>query len=374
LVGRNEMRIAQIAPLAESVPPKLYGGTERVVAWLVEELVELGHQVTLFASGDSKTKAELVPVCPRALRLGKPRPDPMAAQTALLEAMAQRAEEFDVIHAHIDWLHLPIVHRTGVPFLTTLHGRLDLPGLSEMMRLFPSAPYVSISDNQRIPLTGAKWLGTIHHGMPKSLLKPSFRPGQYLAFLGRLTHEKGAHVAIQIAQAAGMPLRIAAKVPRDHRSYFKEHLEPLIDGKNVQLVGEVDDRRKQGFLDGAAALLFPINWPEPFGLVMIEAMACATPVIAFRAGSVPEVIDDGVTGFIVDSEEEAVQAVRLVGKLSRRKIRRVFERRFTARRMADDYVDIYRKITADSLSATRPAAADAVTVETFPSGESVLGH
>src|SRR5512132_136796 len=364
------MRIAQIAPLAESVPPKLYGGTERVVAWLVDELVDLGHQVTLFASGDSNTKAELVPVCPRALRLGKPRPDPVAAQAALLEAVAQRADEFDVIHAHIDWLHLPIVQRAGIPFLTTLHGRLDLPGLSDMIRLFPSAPYVSISDNQRLPLAGAKWLGTVYHGMPKRLLKPSFRPGQYLAFLGRLTHEKGAHVAIRIAQATGMPLRIAAKVPRDHRSYFKEHLEPLIDGKNINLVGEVDDQRKQGFLDEAAALLFPINWPEPFGLVMIEAMACSTPVIAFRAGSVPEVIDDGVTGFIVDSEEEAVQAVRLVGKLSRRKIRRVFERRFTARRMADDYVDIYRKITADSLSATRPAAADAVTVETFPSGES----
>jgi glycosyltransferase involved in cell wall biosynthesis len=354
------MRIAQIAPLAESVPPKLYGGTERVVAWLVDELVDLGHQVTLFASGDSQTKAELVPVCPRALRLGKPRPDPVAAQAALLEAVAQRADEFDVIHAHIDWLHLPIVQRAGIPFLTTLHGRLDLPGLSDMIRIFPTAPYVSISDNQRIPLAGAKWLGTVYHGMPKRLLKPSFRPGQYLAFLGRLTHEKGAHIAIRIAQATGMPLRIAAKVPRDHRSYFKEHLEPLIDGKNIQLVGEVDDRRKQGFLDGAAALLFPINWPEPFGLVMIEAMACGTPVIAFRAGSVPEVIDDGVTGFIVDSEEEAVRAAGRVGKLNRREIRRIFEQRFTARRMADDYVDIYRQLTDGSI---KPIAPDAIRVK-----------
>jgi glycosyltransferase involved in cell wall biosynthesis len=366
------MRIAQIAPLAESVPPKLYGGTERVVAWLVDELVELGHKVTLFASGDSSTKAELVPGCPRALRLGKPRPDPMAAQAALLEAVAQRAEEFDVIHAHIDWLHLPIVHRTGMPFLTTLHGRLDLPGLSEMMRLFPSGPYVSISDNQRLPLVGAKWLGTVYHGMPKSLLKPSFRPGQYLAFLGRLTHEKGADVAIRIAQAAGMPLRIAAKVPRDHRSYFKEHLEPLIDGKNIQLVGEVDDRRKQGFLDGAAALLFPINWPEPFGLVMIEAMASGTPVIAFRAGSVPEVIEDGVTGFIVDSEEEAVRAVGFVGKLNRREVRRTFEKRFTARRMADDYVDIYRQLTDGSVSTTKPIMSVTVSGETFANRKSVL--
>jgi glycosyltransferase involved in cell wall biosynthesis len=368
------MRIAQIAPLAESVPPKLYGGTERVVAWLVEELVELGHKVTLFASGDSRTKAELVPVCPRALRLGKPRPDPMAAQTALLEAVAQRADEFDVIHAQIDWLHLPIVHRTGVPFLTTLHGRLDLPGLSEMIRVFPSAPYVSISDNQRIPLAGAKWLGTVYHGMPKSLLKPSFHPGQYLVFLGRLTHEKGADVAIRIAQATGMPLRIAAKVPRDHRSYFKEHLEPLIDGKNIQLVGEVDDQRKQGFLDGAAALLFPINWPEPFGLVMIEAMACATPVIAFRAGSVPEVIDDGVTGYIVDSLEEAVRAVGLVGELNRREIRRTFENRFTARRMADAYVDIYHQLAYGFDSATKPIMSDAVPGETFVNGKSAVGH
>jgi glycosyltransferase involved in cell wall biosynthesis len=368
------MRLAQISPLAESVPPKLYGGTERVVAWLVDELVDLGHQVTLFASGDSQTKAELVPVCPRALRLGKPRPDPVAAQTALLEAVAQRADQFDVIHAHIDWLHLPIVHRIGVPFLTTLHGRLDLPGLSEMIRLFPSAPYVSISDNQRLPLAAARWLGTVYHGMPKSLLKPSFRPGQYLAFLGRLTHEKGAHVAIRIAQATGMPLRIAAKVPRDHRSYFKEHLEPLIDGKQIQLVGEVDDQRKQGFLDGAAALLFPINWPEPFGLVMIEAMACGTPVIAFRAGSVPEVIDDGVTGFIVDSEEEAVRAVGLVGKLKRREIRRTFERRFTARRMADDYVDIYHQLTDGSVLAAKPIISDDVPAETFVNGKSAVDH
>ena len=320
------MRIAQIAPLAESVPPKLYGGTERVVAWLTDELAELGHEVTLFASGDSQTKAKLVPVCPRALRLGKPRNDPTAAQTALIEAVARRAHEFDVVHAHIDWLHLPILIRAGVPFLTTLHGRLDLPGLSEMIKLFPAAPYVSISDNQRIPLAGANWLSTVYHGMPEKLLKPSFSPGHYLAFLGRLTHEKGAHVAIRIAQATGIPLRIAAKVPRDQRSYFKEHLEPLVDGKNIQLVGEVDDRRKQGFLENAAALLFPIDWPEPFGLVMIEAMACGTPVIAFRAGSVPEVIEDGVTGFIVKSEEEAVRAVGLVGKLKRRKIRQIFQR------------------------------------------------
>ena len=358
------MRIAQIAPLAESVPPKLYGGTERVVSWLTDELAELGHEVTLFASGDSQTKAKLVPVCPRALRLAKPRNDPTAAQSALIEAVARRAHEFDVVHAHIDWLHLPILIRAGVPFLTTLHGRLDLPGLSEMIKLFPAAPYVSISDNQRIPLAGANWLSTVYHGMPEKLLKPSFSPGHYLAFLGRLTHEKGAHVAIRIAQATGIPLRIAAKVPRDQRSYFKEHLEPLVDGKNIQLVGEVDDRRKQDFLENAAALLFPIDWPEPFGLVMIEAMACGTPVIAFRAGSVPEVIEDGVTGFIVKSEEEAVRAVGLVEKLKRRKIRQIFQRRFTARRMANDYVDIYRQLADDSISATMPVIPDAVASKT----------
>jgi glycosyltransferase involved in cell wall biosynthesis len=351
------MRIAQIAPLAESVPPKLYGGTERVVAWLVDELVELGHDVTLFASGDSHTKAKLVPVCPRALRLARPRPDPTAAQAALLEAMAREAEEFDVIHSHIDWLHLPLLQRAGVPFLTTMHGRLDLPGLSKMIELFPAAPYVSISDNQCSPLSEANWLGTVYHGMPKTLLSPSYTAGHYLAFLGRLTHEKGAHVAIRIAQATGMPLCIAAKVPRDHRGYFKEHLEPLIDGKSIQLVGEVDDRRKQSFLGKATALLFPIDWPEPFGLVMIEAMACGTPVIAFRAGSVPEVIEDGVTGFIVDSEDEAIRAVSLVGKLNRREIRRTFERRFTARRMAEDYVDLYRQLTTSSVSAKKPVAS-----------------
>jgi len=339
------MRIAQIAPLAESVPPKLYGGTERVVEWLVDELVGLGHDVTLFASGDSRTRGKVIPVCPRALRLGRPRTDPIAAQTALLEAVARRAQEFDVIHSHIDWLHLPILQRAEVPFLTTLHGRLDLPGLSEVIDLFPAAAYVSISDNQQASLPGANWLGTVHHGMPKTLLRPSASPGQYLAFLGRLSREKGAHVAIRIAKATGMPLRIAAKIPRDHRRYFAEQIEPHIDGDQIQLIGEVDDTKKQAFLDKAAALLFPIDWPEPFGLVMIEAIACGTPVIAFRAGSVPEIIEDGVTGFIVETDDEAIRAVKLVAGLNRRVIRRAFERRFTARRMANDYVHLYRKLT-----------------------------
>jgi glycosyltransferase involved in cell wall biosynthesis len=338
------MRIAQIAPLAESVPPKLYGGTERVVAWLIEELVELGHDVTLFASGDSRTRARLIPVWPRALRLGRPRTDPAAVQAALLETVGRHAKEFDVVHGHIDWLHLPLLRRTGVPFVTTFHGRLDIPGLPAVIDLFPDATFISISDNQRLPLPNASWLGTIYHGLPEDSLQPSYEPGRYLAFLGRLTAEKGPEPAIRIARAAGQPLRIAAKVPRGERRYFKERLEPLIDGEQIRITGEVDDQTKQDFLAGAAALLFPIDWPEPFGLVMIEAMACGTPVIAFRSGSVPEVIEDGVSGFIVESEEEAVQAVKRVSSLDRREVRRAFERRFTARRMAQDHLRHYRQV------------------------------
>ena len=340
------MRIAQIAPLAESVPPKLYGGTERVIAWLIEELVELGHDVTLFASGDSRTRAKLVPGWPRALRLGRPRSDPSAAQAVLLEAVAQQAAEFDVIHAHIDWLHLPLLSLLGVPFLTTLHGRLDLPGLPDLVRRFPEVPFVSISDNQRVPLPGANWLGTIYHGLPADSLRPSFEPGAYLAFLGRLTPDKGPEAAIRIARAAEMPLRIAAKLPRADTGYFKDKLQPQIDGDRVQLIGEVDDTAKEKFLAGAAALLFPIDWPEPFGLVMIEAMACGTPVIAFRSGSVPEIVDDGITGFIVDGEDEAVQAIKRLQELDRRKLRTVFEQRFTAKRMAQDYVRQYEALRA----------------------------
>jgi len=251
------MRIAQLAPLAESVPPKLYGGTERVVAWLVDELASLGHEVTLFASGDSKIAAKLHPVWPQALRLGRPRTDPMVAQAALLEAVAQHATEFDVIHMHIDWLHLPLLSRLGVPFLTTCHGRMDLPGFPEVIRRFPDAPFVSISDHQRAPLRGANWIGTIYHGMPADLLEPSFEPGSYLAFLGRLTAEKGPEAAIRIAHAAQMPLRIAAKVPRGERKFFKEKLEPQIDGEQIQLVGEVNDEQKQRFLAGGSCVAVP---------------------------------------------------------------------------------------------------------------------
>ncbi|MDA9399011.1 glycosyltransferase family 4 protein [Bradyrhizobium sp. CCBAU 45389] len=340
------MRIAQLAPLAESVPPKLYGGTERVIAWLVDELVGLGHDVTLFASGDSSTKAKLHAVWPRALRLGRRGVDPNAACALLIEAIGERAREFDVIHSHVDWLPLPVLSRTGVPFLTTMHGRLDLPGLPDVIGTFPKAPFVSISDNQRRPLPDANWIATIPHGLPKDLFGPSYEAGAYLAFLGRLTAEKGPEAAIRIARAAQIPLRIAAKIPRAETAYFKKKLEPEIDGQAIKLLGEVDDVRKQPFLAGAAALLFPIDWPEPFGLVMIEAMACGTPVIAYRSGSVPEVIEDGITGFIVDDEEQAIEAVEQARRLDRSTIRARFEERFVASRMARQYEESYRGLVA----------------------------
>jgi glycosyltransferase involved in cell wall biosynthesis len=335
------VRIAQVAPLAESVPPKLYGGTERIIAWLIDELVELGHEVTLFASGDSRTRAALVPAWPRALRLARPAADPMAAQAVLLEEVACRAKEFDIIHCHLDWLHLPALRRLGAPFVTTTHNRLDLPGLPAVAGRFADAPFVSISHNQRAALRNANWVGTVYHGLPADLLRPVYETGTYVAFLGRLSKEKGPEAAIRIARGAGIPLHMAAKLPRAERGYFKEQLEPKIDGTQIRLIGEVNDQAKQGFLSSAAALLFPIDWPEPFGLVMIEAMACGTPVIAFRSGSVPEVVDDGITGFVVDGEAEAIQAVGRLDELDRRRVRRRFEERFTSRRMAKEYLRVY---------------------------------
>jgi glycosyltransferase involved in cell wall biosynthesis len=339
------MRIAQVAPLAESVPPKLYGGTERIVAWLTEELIDLGHDVTLFASGDSVTRARLIFACPRAIRLGRPRMDSAAAYTVLLEDLARHTAEFDIIHCHVDWLHLPLLARLDVPFVTTLHGRLDLPGLRAVIQRFPRVPLISISNNQRAPLPEANWMGTVYHGLPPHSIRPSFEAGRYLAFLGRLSADKGPKAAIRIAKEAGIPLRVAAKAPRADSQYFKEKLEPLIDGEQVQLVGEVNDRTKGPFLANAAALLFPIDWPEPFGLVMIEAMASGTPVIAFRRGSVPEVVEDGVTGFIVEDEAGAVAAVARLGELDRRRVRAGFEQRFQARRMTEDYLQHYRAQT-----------------------------
>src|SRR5262245_46672768 len=338
------MRIAQVAPLAESVPPKLYGGTERVVAWLTDELVALGHEVTLFASGGSSTRASLAPVISQAIRLSRPRRDPMVAYAAQLDRMIEAISQFDVVHCHTDWLHLPILARSAVPYLTTLHNRLDTPDLPELIKRFPSAPLVSISNHQRQPLAKANWLATIYHGMPSDLLQPSYRPGTYLAFLGRLTKEKGPEVAIRLARAAKMPLHMAAKIPRAETRYYQERLKPLIDGEQIRLVGELNDASKADLLRNAAALLFPIDWPEPFGLVMIEAMACGTPVVAFRRGSVPEVIDDGITGFVVDTEEAAIAAIERSATLDRRRIRATFERRFTARRMAQDYLRSYESL------------------------------
>jgi glycosyltransferase involved in cell wall biosynthesis len=341
------VRIAQVAPLEESVPPKLYGGTERVVAWLTEELIRLGHDVTVFASGDSKTRATLVPVWPRAFRLGRPRSDRMVAHTALIETVARRAPDFDVIHWHTEWLHLPLSSRLPVHFVTTLHGRLDWPGLPEALSYFPGAPFISISNSQRASLENVNWLGTVYHGLPPDSLRACFEPGSYLAFLGRLAPEKGPEAAIRLARSARMPLRIAAKLPRSERAYFEARVQPLIESDGIQFIGEINGRTKERFLAQAAALLFPIEWPEPFGLVMIEAMACGTPVIAFRRGSVSEIIEEGVTGFIVENEAEALRAIRQLPELDRRCVRSGFERRFSAHRMAEDYVRYYNLLRGD---------------------------
>lgn len=337
------MRIAQVAPLAERVPPNLYGGTERVVSWLTEELVALGHEVTLFASADSKTRAALVPVWPSAIRLSRPQPDPLAPLANLLEALASGAQNFDVIHFHIDWIHLPLLKRLRVPHFTTMHGRLDLPYIGLVSRTFPDAVFVSISDNQREPVPGLKWLATVHHGLPPATYKASTLSDGYLAFLGRISPEKGPESAIRLALASGLPLKIAAKVEQNR--YFRERIEPFVDGKQIKFIGEVGGGDKERFLQKAAALLFPIDWPEPFGLVMIEAMACGTPTIAFRRGSVPEIIEDGVSGFIVENEAEALCAIAKLSQLDRDGVRRAFERRFTVRRMAEDYVSVYRKLS-----------------------------
>jgi glycosyltransferase involved in cell wall biosynthesis len=341
------MRIAQIAPLYEAVPPKLYGGTERVVSFLTEELVALGHDVTLFASGDSVTRAELDAVWPQALRLNPSIRDYLAPNMLLLEAARRRADEFDIMHFHLDYLPFSLFSRQRTPFVTTLHGRLDLPEIKPMFAAFPNAPIVSISDSQRRPLPEANYVATVHHGLPAGLLMPvaGVRP-EYLAFLGRIAPEKAPDAAIRIARACGIPLKIAAKVDQADRSYFESVIRPMLADGGVEMVGEISDAGKPAFLSGAVALLMPIAWPEPFGLVMIEAMACGTPVIAFNRGSVPEIVDEGVTGCIVENEAEAVAAVSRLGRLSRRKVRAGFVDRFTASRMARDYVTIYRNVAS----------------------------
>jgi glycosyltransferase involved in cell wall biosynthesis len=340
------MKIAQVAPLMEAVPPKLYGGSERIVAFLCQELTALGHDVTLFASGDSLVDARLAPVWPQALRLDPSICDYLAPHMVMIETVARRAEEFDVIHSHVDYLGYSVLRRLGVPFVTTLHGRLDLPVLQRIYDAFADVPVVSISDSQRRPMRQANYLATIQHGIPERLLLPRFGAGGYLAFLGRISPEKAPDAAIRIAQQAGLPIRLAAKVDKVDREYFADVVEPMLGLPGVEFVGEIGDDRKAEFLGNAAALLFPIDWPEPFGLAMIEAMACGTPVIAFRHASVPEIVDDGVTGFIVASEEEAAAAAKSLHRLDRSQVRRVFEERFTARRMAEDYLNVYRRLIA----------------------------
>ena len=338
------MKIAQVAPLFESVPPQGYGGTERVVSYLTEELVRQGHQVTLFASGDSVTQARLVAACARSLRLDKQCIDQQAHHIVLLEQVFRQASTFDLMHFHTDYSHFPLSVRQHIPTVTTLHGRLDLPDLVPVYQMFPSMPVVSISDAQRAPLPWVNWLGTVYHGLPEDLYTFRETPGTYLAFLGRVSPEKGVEQAIAIAQQAGMPLKIAAKVDRADRAYFQKVVRPLLKNPLVEYVGEVGGDNKDAFLGEAYALLFPIDWPEPFGLVMIEAMACGTPVIAYPRGSVPEVLEDGVTGWIVESIEEAVAAVARVPALSRVRCRQVFEERFSAFRMTQDYLRLYKKL------------------------------
>jgi glycosyltransferase involved in cell wall biosynthesis len=339
------MKIAQVAPLYESVPPKLYGGTERVVSYLTEELVRQGHQVTLFASGDSVTQARLEEVCSRSLRLDQECVDQLAHHIVLLEQVFRQASAFDLMHFHIDYLHFPLSIRQHIPTVTTLHGRLDLPDLVPLYKMFPSMPVVSISNAQRAPLPWVNWLGTVYHGLPEDLYTFRETPGTYLAFLGRITPEKGVEQAIAIAQQVGIPLKIAAKVDRVDREYFQEVVRPLLQNNSlVEYLGEVGDANKDAFLGEAYAVLFPIDWPEPFGLVMIEAMACGTPVIAYPRGAVPEVLEDGVTGWIVEGIEEAVQAVGRVSAISRVRCRQVFEERFLASRMAQDYLRIYKEL------------------------------
>jgi glycosyltransferase involved in cell wall biosynthesis len=344
------LRIAQIAPLAEAVPPKLYGGTERVIWWLTEALVDLGHDVTLYASGDSRTSARLVTCAPTGLRLAGIN-DHTASLLAMLDRVLGDAHRYDILHFHVDFLHFPTFRHLARKSLTTLHGRQDLPDFLPAFRTFREMQLVSISDDQRGPIAEAQFAGTVHHGLPRDLIPFSARGGDYLAFIGRISPEKRPDRAIEIARRAGMKLKIAAKVDRADAAYFEAEIKPLLDDPLIEFVGEIGDAEKPAFLGGARALLFPIDWPEPFGLVMIEAMAAGTPVIAWRCGSTAEVIEPGRSGFLVDSVDEAVAAVAAAGDVSRAQVRAAFEERFTADRMARDYVGLYERL----LGADKPA-------------------
>jgi len=363
------MKIAQIAPLIESVPPRLYGGTERVVSYLTEELVRQGHDVTLFASGDSETSARLVACCERALRLDPRVREHIPYHLAMLEKVRRLAARFDILHFHTDLVHFPVFSSVRQATVTTLHGRLDLFELQDFYRSFSNMPLVSISDAQRTPIPDANFAATVPHGLPRDLLAATYRRnGDYLAFIGRIAPEKGVDRAIEIARQVGMPLKIAAKVDRADETYFRQVIAPLLCSRSVQFIGEIDEREKVRFIGDAQALLFPIDWPEPFGLVMIEAMACGTPVLAFDRGSVREVIDNGVSGIIVNSVTEAIAAVRAATCLDRRAVRRCFEQRFTAKRMAAQYVRLYAELTA----RTRFETIMPLKLSTQPTAHAIL--
>jgi glycosyltransferase involved in cell wall biosynthesis len=338
------LRIAQVSPLYESVPPKLYGGTERVVYNLTEELIRQGHQVTLFASGDSVTSARLIAPVKEALRLNSACEDPLAPHIVQMHEVMKRADAFDIIHFHTDYLHYPLSQLSGMPHVTTLHGRLDLPELQLIYNSFPNQPVVSISNSQRKPLPQANFVGTVYHGLPPNLFATGEGDGGYLAFLGRISPEKGCDRAIEMAIASGLPIKIAAKIDKADREYYQSRIKHLFDHPLVEYIGEINEKQKQDFLGNALALLFPINWCEPFGMVLIEALACGTPVIAWKMGSVPEIVEHGVSGYIIENQEEALEAIKNIHRISRHAVRTAFERRFTACRMAQDYLAIYKHL------------------------------
>lgn len=337
------LKIAQVAPLYESVPPKLYGGTERVVSYLTEELVRVGHEVTLFASGDSVTKARLIPACRRSLRLDKGCEDQLVHHIGMLQLILDRIDEFDLIHFHIDYLHFPLSRVIQLQHVTTLHGYLGIPDLKPFYANFREMPLISISYEQRRPLPDVNWVGNVYHGLPDDLLEPKYSQGKYLAFLGRISPEKGLERAIEIAIRSGIPLKIAAKIDQKDQEYFEQCIRVLLDHPLIEFVGEIAEGQKNEFLGDAIALLFPIKWHEPFGLVMIESLACGCPVVAYSIGSVCEVIEHGITGFIVANQDDAVKAVKNIGLISRQECRRVFEERFTASRMTQDYLSLYNR-------------------------------